>query len=97
MASLLAVFLQEQAKNSKHKALAWITQNTPVVNRCVAAMSAAITTAGVSYQYDPVLGSLAVQGLTYENVTTALSTWVSSYVVQWAIYSLLLKRKRGKI
>lgn len=86
IANVLSVYVQEQLKSSKSKPLRWINEYTPWVNRAVAAALAALTTAGVSYQYVASTGDLHVTGLTVENAVKFLTTVGGNYAVQWFLY-----------
>lgn len=92
IASLVAVFVQEHVKKSKAKQLAWISERTPAVNRVVSALTAAATTAGVTYQWDGVAGALSVNGLTGDALASLLSAFVANYAVQWFLYKAVKKR-----
>lgn len=88
LANVFAVFLQEQMKGSDSRLLRWVNERTPWANRALAAVLAALTSAGISYQYSPALGELHVTGITVENAAKFLTTVGGNYAVQWFLYKV---------
>jgi hypothetical protein len=84
-ASSLAVWILQRLKGA-----AWFSALTEdsglLVKWGFAALAALITTAGISWTYDPTGGSLVVTGLTLAGVSTLSWAFLQSWFVQQLVY-----------
>lgn len=68
--AVLTVYILQALKGSKTRALAWISRDNPGIVRFLSALAAALTAAGISWNFAPEAGTLVVSGLTAKGVAT---------------------------
>lgn len=87
--SMLASMLQEWAKNNKAPILAWLSHCSPVANRIVSAVLAALIAAGFTASYDSHGGTLVIGGLTIQGVLLFGWMFIRSLLTQHFTFKLI--------
>lgn len=83
----LGSMLIQQMKLSPLSLFRWISKSTPTVSKIVAAITAAATTAGITWTFND--GTLLVTGLTDARIIKLLVEFISTYVFQLLAYRLM--------
>ena len=66
-------------------------QSTKIVKQFFSIAVAACSALAITYSFDPTLGRLVIDGLTWSNVGHGLLTFVWSLFAQHSTYALLIK------
>lgn len=88
-ASAVVVMLLQWLKRSKW--MPWLTGETDVLNKAVAALAAAFTAVGIHYTYDSDLHTLTITGLTMTAFFHGAWHWLQAFSFQEIIYRGALK------
>jgi hypothetical protein len=88
-ASAMAVAVIQWLKNTKW--VPFINQYSSTLNRVLGWAIAAISAAGLHYNYESATGTLTLTGLTAATLTHSLWETTKSYALQWLIYKGIVK------
>jgi hypothetical protein len=91
-AGAVSVFIIQRMKS--WSALPWISHWTPMVNRVVAVISAALTAVGVHFAYSAVDHTVIISGLTLTGVLGMLWVWVKQFALQEYVYQSAANRTK---
>lgn len=94
-ASAIIVWIIQKLKGAKW--VPFITQDSGALNRIIAVLGAAATTAGIHFSFDTTGGVLTVTGVTLMNVGIFAWDILRSTIFQEIIYRSSVKPLQGKI
>lgn len=71
--------------------LRWVRMDTKAVNRILSAVLAAVAAAGIDWTYDPTVGKLVIEGLTWGAVGTMAWEWCKQFATQQLLFDGIVR------
>ena len=91
---MVAYFIESLKKSSR---IGWINQHTKGLNRVLSLVLAFATSVGITYSFDPTVGTLVIDGLTWAAITTTAWETLKQYVNQQLVYAVAIEKRTVKV